>query len=270
MVNRLSLIFLGWMLTSACSAAPKADLWERWAAHDPESTRIISHQLWNDFLSRYVSQHPDGINRVAYQKVSDSDRGRLKSYLQQSSQINISTYNRQEQLAFWINLYNALTVIEILDHLPVASIREIKSGFFSSGPWDKELINVEGQALTLNDIEHRILRPIWRDPRIHYAVNCASLGCPNLQPIAFSTSTNKVLLEQAAREFINHPRGVKVIGNNILASEIYSWFQEDFGDSEKQVIEHFKQYANSQLHAQLSSITSIDRYQYDWNLNQSH
>ena len=269
-MNRLSLLLLSWILTSASVAAPEADLWERWAAHDTESTRTISHQLWNDFLARYVSKHPDGINRVAYQKVSDSDRKHLKSYLHQSSQINISTYNREEQLAYWINLYNALTLNLILEHLPVSSIREIKSGLFSSGPWGKKLISVEAQQLTLNDIEHRVLRPIWRDPRIHYAVNCASVGCPNLQLRAYTPANNEHLLEQAARDFINHPRGVKVVGNSIVASEIYSWFQEDFGASEKQVIEHFRQYANPQLQAQLSNITRIDSYQYDWNLNQSN
>ena len=97
----------------------------------------------------------------------------------------------------------------MLRFYPVDSIRDISSGFFSPGPWKKELLNVEGQSLTLNDIEHRILRPIWQDPRIHYAVNCASLGCPNLPVIAFSEDNTDAMLDRAAQQFINHPRGLQ-------------------------------------------------------------
>ena len=99
------------------------------------------------------------------------------------SGVAIGGYAPDEQRAFWINLYHALTVRVILSHYPVSGIREIdiSPGLFARGPWDRKLIPVEGVELTLNDIEHRILRPIWRDPRVHYALNCASLGCPDLR-----------------------------------------------------------------------------------------
>jgi len=252
---------------TAAMAAPSADLWKRWTTHDPASTLGIDHQPWDGLLKRFVEPASDGINRVAYGRVGPADRQKLRDYLQALSRIEISRYNRDEQRAFWINLYNALTVEVVLDHYPIASIRDIWSGLFSRGPWDLELIEIEGEALTLNDIEHRILRPIWRDPRIHYAVNCASLGCPNLQSRAFTAANTDSLLDAAAVEYINHPRGARVVDGKLHVSSIYVWFEADFGGTDAGVIAHLKQYARGDLRAALDDIRRIDDDSYDWRIN---
>ena len=107
------------------------------------------------------------------------------------SDLTITDYNKKEQLAYWINLYNSLTIKVVLEHYPVKSIKEIKlSGIFKPGPWKKELVIIEGKKLSLDNIEHDILRPIWKDNRVHYAVNCASIGCPNLQNSAFTAKNS--------------------------------------------------------------------------------
>lgn len=247
--------------------APKAKLWEKWTAHDPVATATLDHNAWERFLKEYVRPHSSGVNRVAYAKVRSSDKAVLDRYVKNLTEVPISRYNRDEQLAYWINLYNALTVKVVLDYYPVQSIRDIKSGFFSIGPWNKKLITVEREKLTLNNIEHRILRPIWKDPRIHYGVNCASIGCPNLQPVAFTGSTADTLLDKAAREFINHPRAARVDRGRLVVSSIYVWFHEDFGDNDKDVIEHLRQYADPKLVNSLSGITRIADDRYDWVLN---
>ncbi len=247
-------------------AAPQAELWERWAAYNPNDARSIDHTSWGRFLKEYVQPHSSGVNRIAYGKVSDSGRASLQAYINKLAQTPISHVNRQEQLAYWINLYNALTVKLVLDHYPVRSIRDIKSGLFSFGPWGKKLVTVEGEQLTLDDIEHRILRPIWKDPRIHYAVNCAALGCPNLQPTAFTAATVQPLLDQAAVEFINHPRGVTVKGRKLVVSSIYVWFQADFGDSDEGVIQHLRQYASPKISKALAKLMKISADRYDWTL----
>ena len=98
----------------------------------------------------------------------------------------------------------------ILDHYPIETIRNISLRFISFGPWDEELLTIEGEELSLNDIEHRILtNNLGKIPRIHYALNCASMGCPNLRPLAFTALNSKLLLEQGANEYINHPRATK-------------------------------------------------------------
>lgn len=185
--------------------------------------------------------------------------------------VEVSSLNRSEQKAFWINLYNGLTVKLILDHYPVESIRDIdlSPGIFSKGPWDAKLLKIEGQELSLNDIEHRILRPIWRDNRVHYALNCASLGCPNLQPKAFTPQNIEQMLEKSAHEYINHPRGLSFARNRLIVSSIYFWFQADFGDSEKGIIQHLKKYMSPENLKKLKALKKKrTTHKYDWNLNE--
>ena len=119
----------------------------------------------------------------------------------------------------------------MLSHFPLASIGDINisPGLFVRGPWGAKILTVEGEKLSLDDIEHRILRPIWKDNRVHYALNCASLGCPNLQPTAYTSENSEALLDNGARDFINHPRGVSIQKGKLQVSSIYVWFQEDFG-----------------------------------------
>ncbi|MCG8693457.1 MAG: DUF547 domain-containing protein, partial [Minwuiales bacterium] len=195
-----------WGLGQA-NAAPKSKLWERWTAHDPSATQQIDHRAWDQFLRTYVRPNGSGLNLVAYSEVTAEDRRALEAYLSALAVTPISRFNRAEQVAYWINLYNALTIKVILDHYPVESIRKISisPGLFSIGPWDRKLIRIEGEELTLNDIEHRILRPIWQDPRIHYAVNCASISCPNLIPTAFTGANADELMTAGAREYMNSP-----------------------------------------------------------------
>ena len=249
--------------------APSADLWERWARHDAGSSAQIDHGLWDGLLARHVSARSGGANLVAYNAFTTEDRATLERYVTAMSAVQISDHARDEQLAFWINLYNALTVQVVLDNLPVASIRDINTspGLFSSGPWGQEVISVEGQSLSLNDIEHRILRPIWKDPRIHYGVNCASIGCPDLAPRAYTGSTVQGMLDAAARAYVNDPRGVRIASGKVTVSRIYDWFIEDFGGTEQSVIDHIQRYAKPDLAAQLRAAGGLDDTQYDWSLN---
>jgi hypothetical protein len=259
------------LFTSSLTAAPKADLWPRWESHDPSSSAVVDHSAWARFLDRYlVTDHPSGINRVRYGEVTSEDRRELESYIDGLQGTPVSRLNRDEQMAYWINLYNAVTVKVILDHYPVSSITRIdlSSGLFARGPWDAKLLRVEGEELSLNDMEHRILRPIWRDPRLHYAVNCASMGCPNLQNRAYTAANLEGLLEKGAREYINHPRGVALQGNKLVLSSIYDWFQEDFGGSEEGVLRHLRRYAAAELAGKLDGYSGRISYGYDWSLNE--
>ncbi|MDX1400923.1 MAG: DUF547 domain-containing protein [Kiloniellales bacterium] len=249
--------------------APSKQIWVKWTENDPFSETKISHNDWSDLLSRYLVEDASGLNRFNYGAVSQEDRRKLKRYLAGLESIPISRYRKEEQLAYWINLYNALTLDVVLDHYPVKSILEIdiSPGLFGRGPWGKKLITVEGEALTLNDIEHRILRPIWDDPRIHYAVNCASVGCPNLQGRAFEAESMEEMLDAAAVEFINSPRAFWRIDDGVAVSSIYAWFQEDFGDDDAGIISHMKRYANKDLADLLNSVEKIADHDYDWSLN---
>jgi Protein of unknown function, DUF547 len=257
------------VLVRHAQAASKAVVWPRWQKHDAASEQKIDQGAWDRLLKQYVLSHPSGINRVRYQDFRAEDQKVLKNYLQSLQGIPISSYNRKEQQAYWINLYNALTVELIISRFPVASIRDINisPGLLARGPWGAKLLTVEGENLSLDDIEHRILRPIWQDERIHYAVNCASLGCPNLQPAAYTGENTEALLDKGAREFVNHPRGVALTGGKLKVSSIYVWFQEDFGGDADGLMEHWQTYANPPLAGALEKYKGGLSHDYDWRLN---
>lgn len=126
---------------------------------------------------------------------------------------------------------------------------------------------IDGETLTLNDIEHRILRPLYGDPRVHFAVNCASLGCPNLAPEAYTAENLEALYESGARAFINHHRGVEPQGGKLRLSSMFSWFKEDFGEDRQAVLIWLSQYAESELAETLRNWRGPVRYDYDWSLN---
>lgn len=264
------------LLLSACAviapafAAPKAELWERWTLNDPDATRVLNHGLWRDFLQRYVTQGEDGIARVHYADVSFEDGGMLRVYLDQLQRTPVSTLRPAEQLAYWINLYNAQTLKLVLDRYPVASIQAIaiSPGFFAKGPWGAKLIKVEDQTLSLDDIQHRILRPIWRDPRVHYALACAALGCPDLAREAYTAANTETMLQEATRAYVNHPRGVRMEEDGRLrVSSLYVWFRSDFGDTDTEVIAHLLRHAEPPLAQALQNVRRIAGHAFDWTLN---
>lgn len=241
----------------------------------PASANAALHAPFDALLKRYVQSRPDGVNRVDYAKwkAAASDTKSLKDYVASLAAVRPSTLPRNEAFAYWANLYNAVTLDVVLDRYPVKSIRDIKSdGLFDpkayTGPWRTKRVTVEGKSLSLDDIEHEIMRPTFKDPRVHYAVNCASIGCPNLLPKAWTASTLDADLDAAARDFVNHKRGVEITaGKGLRVSSIYKWFREDFGTDDAAVIAHFKKYAAPDLAKRLDKVTRIDADQYDWAIN---
>jgi hypothetical protein len=256
-------------------SAPGAQLWQKWAANDPNSRVVIDHQAWGGFLHRYLAEEPDGISRLRYGEVSAVDRQVLGRYVEDMSKVLVHTLKPAEQFAYWINLYNALTVKAVLDHYPVRSIREISLGgsflpnFITGGggPWQAKLIQIEGEEVALDDIEHRILRPLLKDNRIHYAVNCASIGCPALMSAPVTAANLQSMLDRAARLYVNHPRGVRVEGGGLAVSSIYRWYQEDFGGNWQGVLSHLRRYANPVTAQMLAPFETIKTDSYDWQLN---
>lgn len=254
-------------------AAPDAELWPFWQAHDPASAYRVDHGLWHNILAEYrrTDRRGQNIARFDYAAAKRAGVGKsLADYLGSLTGIDPRTLNRAEQLAYWVNLYNALTVRVVLDHYPVKSIRDIdiSPGLFSSGPWGKKLVVIAGERVSLDDIEHRILRPIWRDARLHYVLNCASLGCPDLPSVALTSENAPAILDQAAAGFINHPRGARIDAKGRLhVSSIYRWFQSDFGRDDRGVIRHLAGFAGPELAAGLATVGEIYDHDYDWTLN---
>ncbi len=260
-MNRITVLVTLLILMGAhtVAAAPSSDGTQYWSAHDKASTRTIGHSIWNSILARHLTAHSDGINRMDYAGLIANSRTQLEAYINMMTSVKITSLNRDEQRAYWINLYNALTVKVIVAHYPVKSIKKINisPGLFNRGPWDAQVATIESKRVSLNDIEHRILRPLWRDARIHYALNCASIGCPILQQEAFTVGNAESLLSMGAAQYINHPRGVSFKGSRLHVSSIYKWYKEDFGGSDEGVITHLMKYAQGDIKARLSKAKKI-------------
>ena len=259
---------------SGCASLEKAALPEpvllepNWQVAAPTATVEIDQSAWDTFLSRFLKTDTAGINRLDYGSVTANDHSQLRDYISRLEQINTKTLSQDQQLAYWFNLYNAKTVDLVLEAYPVDSILDIKDGFLPTGPWNRKVVRVNSQELSLNDIEHRIVRPVFEDPRIHYALNCAAAGCPNLMPRAWRAETLEADLDAAERAYVNDPRGIRFDANGRLTlSKIYSWFSEDFGNDEEEVLEDLLYAASPELQDKLYGRTSVDRYEYDWSLN---
>jgi hypothetical protein len=245
--------------------------------HTAGSSLTVEHGVWDQFLKRYVKRDAAGLNRVDYARFKAKDHKTLKGYVKALQSVDVAKLDRVEQFAFWANLYNAKTVDVVLDHYPVSSIRTItiKSGLLGflkdsvglGGPWKAKIIKVAGHELSLDDVEHSILRPVFKDPRLHYAVNCASVGCPNLRMSAFTGANLDAELEAGAKDYINSARGVSITDGKVTASSIYNWFQADFGGDTSGVLAHWRKYAADALKAKLAGVTAINSFQYDWTLN---
>ncbi len=239
------------------------------AAGTPDG-KPVSHAAWNALLGEFVKRSPDGVNRVDFRGMKSRGEVRLKSYVAMLEGARPSIMRPQQRKAYWINIYNAKTLEVVLSRYPVGSIRDISlpgpDGKPGDGPWSAKLLKVEGKDLSLDDIEKMVLMPEFKDVRLHYALNCLSIGCPNLLPEAFVAARLDRQLDSAARAYINHPRGIEIKSGRVKASSIYEWYEGAFG-GKKGVIAHMTRYARPELRRMLPKVSKIDVYDYDWKLS---
>jgi hypothetical protein len=225
-------------------------------------SKPINHALFDSLLRQYVNKEGfvnyEGFIRdsVAFNRYLD---------LLSRNHPNEKNWARNEQMAYWINAYNAFTIKLICNYYPVNSIKDIKKGIpFVSDTWAINFIKIEGKTYNLNNIEHGILRPKYDDPRIHFAVNCASKSCPKLLNEAFTAEKLDAQLDAAAKDFINDGIRNKITsakkGN---VSKIFSWFASDFRKTAPSVIAFLNRYADTKLDAN----ADLDYMDYDWGLN---
>ncbi|WP_375584501.1 DUF547 domain-containing protein [Cyclobacterium xiamenense] len=222
-----------------------------------------SHDLWDDLLRKCVDE--DGI--VNYPGFI-ADSAQLNDYLQLLAQNppDRETWSQEEQLAYWINAYNAFTVKLIIDHYPVKSIRDIGPSLeipLVNTVWHLEFFEIGGKPASLDEIEHKILRKEFAEPRIHFAINCASVSCPKLLNRAFTAEKLENQLEYVAREFINDPSRNQIGVQRAEISPIFSWFKEDFTRTGS-LADFLNRYARTEL----KPTTKIRFADYDWRLNE--
>ncbi|MEP6513224.1 MAG: DUF547 domain-containing protein [Parafilimonas sp.] len=193
------------------------------------------------------------------------DKAELDSYLKTLSENPPqSTWSENEQKAYWINAYNAFTVSLIIQHYPVKSIKDIGGSIYKiNTPWDIKFINIGGKKYDLNNIEHSILRKNYDDPRIHFALVCASVSCPKLRNEAYTSAKLNAQLEDAGRDFLNDKSKNRISADKAELSKYFSWYKADFTKSTS-LAEFLNRYSDVKLNAN----ADIDFLNYDWSLNE--
>jgi len=216
-------------------------------------------------LGKRISKGPGDLNLFDYAGTKSSgDDKIIRDYVAYLSAKNPDTMNAAEATAYWSNLYNAETLRVILDNYPVKSIRKIGG---LTGPWKKNTLVINGKDVSLNDVEHEILRKKYPSPYIHYMVNCASIGCPNLSTKLWKAETLEADQIAAAEAYINSPRGVAIKGNKLELSSIYKWFKGDFG-GKSGLLPHIRKHAGPELASAIDNGAKIGGYEYNWSLNE--
>lgn len=218
------------------------------------------HARYDELLQRYV--RGSGVDYAAWVAQKD-DVAALDHYVEGLAALDPESWPPADGLAFWINLYNALTVQLILENYPLASIKDL-GGVLRRSPWKRELVQVAGRPLTLDAIENEIIRPRFAEPRIHFALNCASIGCPPLADSAYRAATLEAQLDAACRRALNEDRWVRVDDDGIRLSKIFDWYRGDFeanGGSIRAFVDRFRSTPLPD--------GSIDFLDYDWSLNEA-
>lgn len=230
---------------------------------DTKKSTKLKHQIWDELLHEFV----DNQGMVNY-KGFITERVRLQQYLTLLSRNppDKESWSLEEQLAFWINAYNAYTIALIIEHYPLSGIKDIGSSIqipFINSPWDVKFIEIGGKKIDLNNIEHGILRKEFNEPRIHFSIVCASISCPQLRNEAFTASALNTQLDEQASAFINDHFRNDITSNRIEISKIFRWFKGDFTKSGT-LIDFLNKYSKIKI----QSNADITYKKYDWALNE--
>ncbi len=217
-----------------------------------QSIKTVDHSKWDTLLKKHVSSNGN-VNYKGFLK----DKAALEGYLDiLEANVPSKSWSRNATLAYWINTYNAFTVKLIIDNYPVKSIKEI------SNPWGKKFITLGGQKYSLEQIEHEILRKMG-EPRIHFAINCASFSCPNLLNEAYTEAELSKQLAEVSKNFINDKTKNTITKSKIEISEIFNWFGGDF-KTKGSLIDFLNQYSSTKIDSKAKTTFK----NYNWNLNE--
>lgn len=225
------------------------------------NSKPISHEKWSNLLKTNVNEN----GQVNYKGIIE-EKDKFYEYINllNNNHPNTKNWTKNERLAYWINAYNAYTVQLIIENYPLESIKDIKNGIpFINSSWDIKFIEIEGKTYDLNNIEHNILRKKFNEPRIHFAINCASVSCPALRTEAYETDKIEVQLEEQARLFLGNNTKNKIDIDKVELSKIFSWFGKDF-KKDGTLIQYINQYTNIDIKEDAEQVF----LKYDWNLNE--
>jgi hypothetical protein len=232
------------------------------AASSPTSTAApISHDIWDSLLKKHVDSK-GFVNYAGFKK----DQVQLRKYLTMvEKSAPAKSWSKEEELAYWINAYNAFTIQLILDNADkkITSIKDIGSKIkipFVNTPWDIKFINIGDEKMDLNNIEHGIIRKKFKEPRIHFALVCAAKSCPPLRNEAFTAKNLDRQLQDQGVRFINDASKNKITVNSIKITKLLDWYGRDFNKSQIDIVNDYSK-------TKVNKDAAISYMDYNWALN---
>lgn len=225
----------------------------------------FDHSVYDELLQKHV----DETGRVNYRDWIKQDLQLFKAYMARLGNADLSNMSENARFAFWINAYNACTILGVINRYPLESVRPSFLGIPNQSFFNESVYEVAGKVYSLNDIEHGILRTVFKDPRLHFSIVCASIGCPNLHNRAFAAGDLDKALDERTRKFINDPlkNFVDEKEKTIYLSKIFKWFEEDFERTHGSVKSFVIAYLKYPDPAALETF-DLDHLSYNWNLNE--
>ncbi len=258
----IMLVLAFFLFQTSANAAPKAKEIKFWNDSEKLSQLAFDDSKWVSILETYViKNHPSGVNRFDYQAVTDADKVKLNEFIDYMQQLDPRQLNKAWQKAYWLNLFNAALIQEVLESEPESSMREMGRGL-----WRSNRLYISMQKISLDDIEHGILRPIFNDPRVHFSLAAGTVGSASIPDVSFNGRNVEDLLESNTREFLNHDRGVMLSDRGVVLSSIFKWYVDDFGGDYESVKQFIIPYLSDSM-ARALSASNRARYNYDWSLN---
>lgn len=229
----------------------------------------LSHEPWSVLLQAFVDE--EGLVDYEGWKANPMALASLREYLSALGSIELNqNASREEKLAYWINAYNAVTVFGILREYPTTSIRNHTPKLWGYHIWKDLKLRVSGIDYSLDNIEHDVLRKM-EEPRIHFAIVCASMGCPKLRDKAYTPDMIEQQLHENAVDFFSRKENLRFDSQRrqIMLSSILDWFASDFGDSPAEILESIRPFLSNEIQTQLNSGSYQIKYlDYDWSLNE--
>lgn len=235
----------------------------------------FDHSPFNQVLQEYVNDQ----GLVRYAALAEN-RAQLDAYVDSLGLYSPASHpdrfpTREHELAYWINAYNAFTLRGVIDAYPIASV---KDAFVLNGFFNRQTFVAGGSEMTLDHVENKIIRPTYQEPRIHFAVNCAALSCPQLDNQAFTASDLDAHLEQALTRFAQDPNHVSLQAKKLHLSKVLDWYGEDFTawfpsdrpnpENMPTIVNYLRPYLPPDLAAGLTEDVAIEYNEYDWTLNE--
>ncbi len=214
----------------------------------------VDYSIWSMLLKKNI----DTNGHVNYKNFK-KDKQMFNKFLNILSNTKIdNNWTTNQKIAFWINVYNAFTIKLIINNYPLKSIKEIKK------PWDIKFFKIDGRSLSLGDVEHLILRKEFNEPRIHFAINCASKSCPRIIQIPYEGKNLDKLLERQTKEYVNDSEVNEITENSYKLSKLFSWFSKDFRQAEGNVEGFISKYSKTRIINQKNK----GFLEYNWELNE--